>query len=127
MPYQCDSNDGNPPIIVIQQLVGDAESLAWCVECWPVFIATSYQAMYAADAPVAPLADDTIECSVCGQYVAFGEWDDHAIAHQSDDESDEDEHHDQAQPGPVAPGPAVEPAPEVEPAESGPVGEPAPF
>lgn len=49
MPYQCDSGDGNAPVVAIQMLTGDAESLAWCGDCLPLWIMTMYDGMGLAE------------------------------------------------------------------------------
>lgn len=127
MPYQCSSDDGNTPIVTIQKLVDDAESLTWCAECWPVFIANAYAQLFPDDEPIpmTPTAagpdDDTDEggefdwCPFCGKPVHETEQREHIQAHEDSGEipaetpqpgTAGDSEHDQEPTGASAPAPA---------------------
>lgn len=109
MGYTCDSGDGNAAVVVIQQLTGEAESLAWCPICWPQFIATAYAEQFPEGEPIplTPTASDP--CPVCGEQVPLDQVTDHVDRHVALGEISNTE------PDPEAPqGPATAPQDDTE-------------
>lgn len=41
MAYNCDADDGLAAIVIITQLGGDADTMAWCGEHWTQFVLTA--------------------------------------------------------------------------------------